>query len=134
MSKKLSHRLERALAEDDDIEAAEHTTDPDAPQPGHVKVTRPGRARSKVLQVRHNPEEMAALEAIAERRELPVSTVAREQLLRLLAEDEGDLSPLGHLLDAARAGQRHRPRSAATLRACSSCSDGRLMSMVADVT
>jgi hypothetical protein len=80
-------KLEQALAEADEIEAAGGTTDPDAPLPDHIKVTRPGRARSKVLQVRLNPEEMAALEAIAERRNLPVSTVAREQILRLLRED-----------------------------------------------
>lgn len=94
-------KLQRALAEADDIEAAERTTDPDAPLPAHVKVSRPGRARSKVLQVRLNPEEMAALEAIAERRELPVSTVAREQVLRLLDADASDVGPLGHLIVAA---------------------------------
>lgn len=95
-------KLEQALAEADEIEAAERTADPDAPLPAHVKVSQPGRARSKVLQVRLNPEELAALEAIAERRELPVSTVAREQLLRLLADDEAaDPNPLGGLLEMA---------------------------------
>jgi hypothetical protein len=94
MSKKLASRLEQALAEADEIEAAERTADPDAPLPAHVKVSQPGRARSKVLQVRLNPEEMAALETIADRRELPVSTVAREQILRLLAADaEGPEQP-----------------------------------------
>ena len=82
-------KFEQALAEADDIEAAEHTTDPDAPLPAHVKISQPGHARSKVLQVRLNPAAMAALEEIAERRGLPVSTVAREQILRLLAEDGG---------------------------------------------
>lgn len=89
------------LAEADDIEAAEHTSDPDAPLPAHVKVSRPGHTRSKVLQVRLNPEEMAALEEIAKRRELPASTVVREQILRLLDADAGDAGPLGHLLVAA---------------------------------
>ncbi|WP_256250454.1 CopG family transcriptional regulator [Mycobacterium malmoense] len=41
------------------------------PIPAHVKVSQPGRARSKVLQFRLNPEEMAALEASAGRRGLP---------------------------------------------------------------
>lgn len=54
--------------------------------PSHVRVTR-GNPRSKVLQVRLNPEELESLERIAQRRELPVSTIAREQLLRLIAED-----------------------------------------------
>ena len=40
--------------------------------------------------MRLNPEEMAALEVIAEHRGLPVSTSAREQLLRLLREDPED--------------------------------------------
>ncbi|ULP45937.1 ribbon-helix-helix domain-containing protein [Mycolicibacter virginiensis] len=84
----MGKRLEQALAEADDIERAEADADPNAPIPAHVKVSRPGRARSKVLQVRLNPDEFDALEEIAERRGLPVSTVAREQLLRLIAADE----------------------------------------------
>jgi hypothetical protein len=80
--------IDDLLAEvSDEAEAAELTTDPDAPLPPHVKVSRPGRVRSKVLQIRLNPEEMAAVEAVAERRGLPVSTVAREQLLRLVQEE-----------------------------------------------
>ncbi|MEZ0364962.1 hypothetical protein ACAG26_14845 [Mycobacterium sp. pUA109] len=59
----------------------------DRPLPPHVKVSRPGRARSRVLQVRLNPDELEALERIAERRELPVSTVAREQLLRYITAE-----------------------------------------------
>jgi hypothetical protein len=59
----------------------------EGPLPDHVTVSRPGRARSKVLQVRLNPEEFDALEQIAAQRELPVSTVAREQLLGLIARE-----------------------------------------------
>lgn len=81
----MGKRLEQALAEADEIEAAEATAGPDAPIPAHVKVSRPGRARSRVLQVRLNPDEYEALEAMAERRGLPVSTVARDHLLRLIA-------------------------------------------------
>jgi len=94
-------RLEQALAEADEIEAAERTADPNAPLPPHVKVSRPGHARSKVLQVRLNPEEFAALEAIADRRELPMSTIAREQLLRLIADQEASDQPLVALIAAA---------------------------------
>lgn len=57
------------------------------PPPGHLTVSRPNRARSKVLQVRLSPEEFEAVERAAERRGLPASTVARERLLRLLSED-----------------------------------------------
>lgn len=81
MSETLSERLAR-IAEEAEAAEADQT---DRPLPAHVKVSRPGHARSKVLQVRLNPDEMAALEAIAQLRELPVSTVAREQILRLIA-------------------------------------------------
>lgn len=84
----MGKRLEQALAEADDIEAAEFTADPDAPIPAHVTVTRPNRARSKVLQVRLNPDEMEAVERIAAQRDLPPSTVARDWLLRMVRENE----------------------------------------------
>ncbi|MBZ4560283.1 CopG family transcriptional regulator [Mycobacterium avium subsp. hominissuis] len=73
-----------AIGEEAEAAEADQT---DRPLPPHVKVSQPGHVRSKVLQVRLNPEELAALEAIAERRDLPVSTVAREQLLPLVAEE-----------------------------------------------
>ena len=56
----------------------------DEPLPSHVKVSRPGMARSKVLQVRLNPEELEALERFAAERDLPVSTVARSAIMRYL--------------------------------------------------
>ncbi len=60
--------------------------DDGAPLPSHVKVSRPGRAGAKVLEVLLNPEELDALEAIAAERDLPVRTIAREQLLKLIDE------------------------------------------------
>ncbi len=116
MSKHLKKQeLDDLLAEiADEAEATEHTTDRDAPLPAHVKVSQPGHARSKVLQVRLNPEELAALAAIAERRGLPVSTVAREQILRLVAAEQqptqanpflellNEMSRLGGLADEVR--------------------------------
>lgn len=84
----MSTKLQDLLA--DEAKAAEaFEDDQDAPYPAHVKITR-GNPRSKVLQVRLNPEELDALERIARRRELPTSTIAREQLLRLIAEDHSD--------------------------------------------
>jgi hypothetical protein len=97
----MSNKLQQALAEADEIEAAEHATDTDAPLPAHVKVSQPGRARSKVLQVRLNPDELAALEHIAQRRKLPVSTVARAQLLRLIADETAPTDRLLQLIEAA---------------------------------
>jgi hypothetical protein len=80
-------RLEDRLAAE--AEAAENAPDEDdgQPLPPHVKVSRPNQARSKVLQVRLNPEEFEAVERIARRRGLPPSTVARAQLLQLIANE-----------------------------------------------
>lgn len=82
----MGKRLEQALAEADAIEAAE-ADQTDRALPGHVKVSRPNRSRSKVLQVRLNPEELEAMERIAAARDVPVSTVARDQLLALIAQE-----------------------------------------------
>jgi uncharacterized protein YbaP (TraB family) len=79
----MSKRIDELLAAE--AAAAEaFEEDQSAPYPEHVKITR--SPRSKVLQVRLNPEELEALERIAARRQLPVSTIAREQLLKLIAE------------------------------------------------
>lgn len=84
----MGRKLKQALTEADDIEAAE-ADQAGRPIPPHVKVSRPNRARSKVLQVRLNPEEFAAVERLAAARGLPPSTVAREKLLELVAADAG---------------------------------------------
>jgi predicted DNA binding CopG/RHH family protein len=83
-NKELHELLDKATA---DAEAA-RGQDQDAPLPAHVTVSRPNRARSRVLQVRLNPEEFEAVERVAAARGLPASTVAREQLLRMACEDE----------------------------------------------
>jgi hypothetical protein len=87
MTEKMSKRIEELI--EDDIEAIEaaEADQTERPLPAHVKVSRPGHARSKVLQVRLNPDEYDALERIADRRELPVSTIARAQLLKLIASE-----------------------------------------------
>ena len=82
MSKGLEDRLAEAAAEAEAGEADQTVR----PIPPHVKIKR-GRPRSKVLQVRLNPEELEALERIAARRELPTSTIAREHLLTLITEE-----------------------------------------------
>jgi hypothetical protein len=95
----MSKRIDDLLASEG--EAAESfEEDQAAPYPDHVKITG-GNPRSKVLQVRLNPDEMAALERIVERRGLPVSTIAREQLLKLITDEDTVVSPLGRLIAAA---------------------------------
>ena len=95
MSKSLDDRLAEIAAEAEAGEADQT----DRPIPEHVKVTR-GNPRSRVLQVRLNPDELEALERIAARRELPVSTIAREQLLQLINEDSV-LDPAAQIAAAA---------------------------------
>lgn len=69
---------------DEEAAAAETTKDDlDVEIPPHVKITR-GGPRTRVLQVRLNDDELAALEAMAERRNLPASTVVREMILNVL--------------------------------------------------
>jgi hypothetical protein len=65
-------------------EDAEATSDPNAPRPAHVKVTR-GHPRAKNLQVRFRDDEFDELAAYAEQRGLPVSTVARMLVLQAIA-------------------------------------------------
>ena len=83
MSDKLDAKLAAIAAE---AEAGEEDQT-DWPIPPHVKVSHPNRARSKVLQIRLNPEELNELERVAESRGLPTSTVGREAILRYLFPD-----------------------------------------------
>lgn len=64
-----------------DAEAAEN--EPGVTIESDVKITR-GGPRTRVLQVRLNDDELAALEALAESRGLPPSTVVRELILNVL--------------------------------------------------
>ncbi|MGH3505513.1 MAG: hypothetical protein ACRDQA_32160 [Nocardioidaceae bacterium] len=66
-------------------EQAEETKD--EPMPAGSAWAFPGHARSKVLQVRLNPEEYEELARYAQQCELPVSTVARAAILAQLRDD-----------------------------------------------
>lgn len=77
----MGRKLDAALAERVEIE-----TDPDAEVRSDVRVTR-GHGRTRVLQVRLNAEELAEVQARADQRGLPVSTVARTMLLDQLRAD-----------------------------------------------
>lgn len=67
-----------------EAEASEQNKD--APIRPGTKVTR-GHGRSRTLQVRLNEEELQALTALAERRGVPASTLARDLLLSHLGQD-----------------------------------------------
>lgn len=69
--------------------------------PAHVKVSR-GHGRSKTLQVRLNEDEYAILEACADERGLPTSTLARAFLIEALTTEsskEQKTAALHRLID-----------------------------------
>lgn len=69
---------------DEEAAAAEAGKDDlDVEIPPYVKTSR-GGPRTRVLQVRLNDDELAALEAMADKRSLPASTVVREMILNVL--------------------------------------------------
>lgn len=82
---KLSNEELRALAYEEARaaeESAERDEDDGAPLPAGTKVSRPNR--EKVLHVRLSASEFEALEALAAGRDLKVSTLARDHLLKLI--------------------------------------------------
>jgi hypothetical protein len=92
------------------VDEAELTSDPDAPLPAHVKVTR-GHPRAKNLQVRFRDDEFDELSAYAEQRGLPVSTVVRSLVLQAIAPVD-DLKSALDKLETDLAALRRKALSA----------------------
>src|ERR1700722_18257652 len=78
--------------------------DRDAPIPEGAKVTRPNRGRSTVYSIRLNPDEVAALQSIADAAGVPGSTLARSWIVERIQEENAGLSDAEVEL---RAAQRH---------------------------
>lgn len=87
----MPHKVPKAVTDAIQDVAQYESTDPTAPDDGTPMppTAKRGTARSKVLQVRLNDDELTALERIAAQRGLPVSTIARESLLDLIAGEDG---------------------------------------------
>src|ERR1700722_19989171 len=64
-----------------------------------AKISR-GNGRSKVLQIRLNPDELDELERAAAPRGLPISTVAREAIFRLTRPEVARTAAANRLIDA----------------------------------
>lgn len=80
----MSRKIEELLAaEAKAVEDAEATSSLDEPVPAHVTVTR-GHPRSRNLQVRFRDDEYDALNAYAQSRGLPISTVVRSLVLQAI--------------------------------------------------
>ena len=92
------------------VEAAEATTDPDAPLPGIVTVTR-GHPRAKNLQVRFRDDEFEQLASYAAQRGLPISTMVRILVLQSIAPVD-DLRAALDRLESDVAAIRRRALSA----------------------
>jgi predicted transcriptional regulator len=80
-------------------EVAAIEADGDPPDYESATISR-GNGRSKVLQIRLNPEELAELERLAAQRGLPTSTVAREAIIRLIRPEVARTESEKRLIDA----------------------------------
>jgi hypothetical protein len=96
----MSTDIERLLAE----EAADSESNPDAPLAAGSTISRANRARSTVYSVRLNPDEMAAVQALAEAAGLPASTLVRSWITDRIRAEQGEVSDAESEL---RAAQRH---------------------------
>lgn len=68
---------------------AESEATKDDPMPEGTVWTRPNLARSVTFSLRLNPEELAAVQAVAEDRGIPASTLVRGWIARQLAAERG---------------------------------------------
>ena len=75
-----------------------------APITEGAKVSRPNRGRSTVYSIRLNPDEVAALQSIADAAGVPGSTLARSWIVQRIQEEQAGLSDAEAKL---RAAQRH---------------------------
>lgn len=107
MSKTIDDLL---AAESKAVEDSEATSDPNAPLPPHVKITR-GHPRTRNLQVRFRDDEFEDLTAYAEQRGLPVSTVVRALVLQAIAPAD-DLKAALDKLETDLAAIRRKALSA----------------------
>lgn len=68
---------------------AESEATKDDPMPAGTVWTRPNLARSVTFSLRLNPEELAAVQAVAQERDVPASTLVRGWIMRQLAAERG---------------------------------------------
>jgi hypothetical protein len=93
---------------DEETEASEKNRD--APIPESAKVTRPNQARSTVYSIRLNPDEVAALQSLAEAAGVPGSTLARSWIVERIREERSELSDAEAELRAAQRHLAHLPQ------------------------
>ncbi|MGD0085099.1 MAG: hypothetical protein ABSD78_18170 [Acidimicrobiales bacterium] len=69
-----------------------------------AKISRPNRSRSTVYSIRLNPEEVSALQSLADAAGVPGSTLARSWIVERIREEQTGLNDAEAEL---RAAQRH---------------------------
>lgn len=72
-----------------EAEHAEATMNDPIPAEALARATRPNRAKSVTFSLRLNPEELAAVQTLADERDLPASTLVRGWIVRQLAAERG---------------------------------------------
>lgn len=82
-----------------EAEHAEVTKDEPIPAEALARATRPGQARSAMFSLRLNPDELAAVQALAEAQGVPASTLARGWIVQRLAAESNGPNDAAMMLD-----------------------------------
>lgn len=98
--------IERLVTE----EAADSESNPDAPLEAGSTISRPNRARSTVYSVRLNPDELAAVQDLAEAAGLPASTLVRSWIIDRIRAERGEIGDAEAELRAAQIHLSHVQR------------------------
>lgn len=89
---------------DDEAEHAEaHRDDP---IPAEARGTRPNRAKSVMLSLRLNPDELAAVQALARERGVPASALVRGWIVQRLAAERSAPTDTAAVVDRLEADVR----------------------------
>jgi transposase-like protein len=84
---------------DTEAEHAEATKDEPVPADALGRATRPGLARSVMFSLRLNPDEIAAVHALAETHDVAASTLVRGWILQRLAAERNHPDDTAAMLD-----------------------------------
>lgn len=97
MTRKDDAELRRLL--DEEAEHAEATKDEPIPASALARATRPNRGKSVMFSLRLNPDELAAVQALAEDQGVPASTLVRGWIARQLAAEQAGAADAAAMLD-----------------------------------
>jgi len=94
--------LDRLLAEEAE-HAEKHRDDPSPPG---AKGRRPNRAKSEMFSLRLNPDEMAAVQDLARRADVPASALVRGWIVQRVAAERGASNDAAAVVDQLEADVR----------------------------